>query len=264
MAAQQDDDRSARDGDSSDPFEEQTQPMAATPAEPASPERVAPEAVPPANDRYATVVARPPPSPQPPSRPEAPAAPARPMPSSSAAVDADPTEVAAPTVLEAPSTGSQTARVERRAPAPLALERIEPSLGRGERIALEPERSRIRIGRAESNELRLYTASASREHAVISADASGAWVVTPVPGRSLLVDGDEENESVPLEVGMNLVFGADHLRCVEPGAASSDAEVRSRAASRSEPASRRGPVLVGAAVVLALGAVASAWLWISA
>ena len=73
------------------------------------------------------------------------------------------------------------------------------------------------LGRAEQNDVRLYTASASREHAEIRGDESGDWVLTPVPGKSVLVDGDAITEPIVLEVGMNIVMGGDHLRCVTEG-----------------------------------------------
>jgi len=100
---------------------------------------------------------------------------------------------------------------------PLLLERIEPSLGRGERIRLDASHWKRSLGRAEESDVRLYTASASREHAVISGNAAGEWVLTLATGKSVLIDGERTTESVVLEAGMNIILGQDHLRCVTEG-----------------------------------------------
>ena len=97
---------------------------------------------------------------------------------------------------------------------PILLERIEPSMGRGERIRLDVRHWHVRLGRAEENEVRLYTASASREHATIAGNEEGQWIITPAAGKRVLVDGEAVTEPMELELGMNLVLGKDHLRCV--------------------------------------------------
>jgi pSer/pThr/pTyr-binding forkhead associated (FHA) protein len=99
-------------------------------------------------------------------------------------------------------------------PGGLLLERIQPTLGRGDRIPLVASRMPLRVGRAEENEIRLLTASASRRHATIELDGAGRWVIVPVEGRVLRVDGDEVAGAVVLEPGLNLVMGGDHLRCI--------------------------------------------------
>lgn len=95
----------------------------------------------------------------------------------------------------------------------LVLERIEPSVGRGERIRLGSAVEALSVGRSESSEIRLLTPTASRQHATLDRDSSGAWWITPAPGRVVYVDGEETSEPCLLEVGLNLRFGADHLRC---------------------------------------------------
>lgn len=94
------------------------------------------------------------------------------------------------------------------------LERIEPSLGRGERIRLDRFDRKVSLGRAEENGIRLYTSSASREHAVIVLDEADQWMLTPTAGRFVLIDGEVTRELIMLEVGMNIILGQDHLRCV--------------------------------------------------
>ncbi|MFK7898665.1 MAG: FHA domain-containing protein, partial [Myxococcota bacterium] len=114
--------------------------------------------------------------------------------------------------LERPRTIAPSASLP-----PLLLERIEPSMGRGERIRLDVRHWHISLGRAEENDVRLYTASASREHALIEGNEDGEWIMTPAEGKSVFIDGEPVWESLPLEVGMNLVMGKDHLRCVTEG-----------------------------------------------
>ncbi|MBB82797.1 MAG: hypothetical protein CL931_03185 [Deltaproteobacteria bacterium] len=147
---------------------------------------------------------------------------------------------------------------------PMLLERIEPSFGRGERLRLDAAHGYVRIGRAEHNDLRLYTAAASREHAVIAGNEAGEWVLTPAEGKSVSIDGDPTGEPVELEVGMNLIFGGDHLRCVR--------EVRQRdhmavataseglpRANASPGSGRTGWFVIGAIAALGLGLITFAW-----
>ena len=42
-------------------------------------------------------------------------------------------------------------------------------------------------------------------------------MLTPATGRSVLIDGESLAEPVVLEVGMNIILGQDHLRCVTEG-----------------------------------------------
>ena len=105
---------------------------------------------------------------------------------------------------------------------PMLLERIEPSLGRGERLRLDAAHWRVSLGRAEESDVRLYTASASREHATIAGNERGEWVLTLDSGKSVLIDGEMTTEPIVLEVGMNIILGQDHLRCVTEGLARSE------------------------------------------
>lgn len=147
---------------------------------------------------------------------------------------------------------------------PMLLERIEPSFGRGERLRLDAAHGDVRIGRAEHNDLRLYTAAACREHAVIAGNEAGEWVLTPAEGKSVSIDGDPTGEPVELEVGMNLVFGGDHLRCVsevrqrDDMAAATAAEGLPRA-NASPGGGRTGWFVIGAIAALGLGLIAYAW-----
>ncbi len=94
------------------------------------------------------------------------------------------------------------------------LIRIEPSWVRGERIALDPHEPEIHLGRSESSNIRLFTASSSRDQATIVADASGEWMVRAEDGTNFLIDGYPIREPVALEEDMNIVAGEDHLRCI--------------------------------------------------
>ncbi len=119
---------------------------------------------------------------------------------------------------------------------PMWLERIEPSLGRGERLRLDAAQERVSLGRAEDSDVRLYTVSASREHALITGNARGQWILTPVAGKSVLIDGQIATQPVVLEVGLNIILGQDHLRCV------AEENPPRESAARAAPASFKGSV----------------------
>jgi len=141
---------------------------------------------------------------------------------------------------------------------PMQLLRVSPRSRAGERIDLDPLRTSYAVGRAESNEVRLYTASASRKHARIYLGASGYWVIEPVGERSVAIDDDPSREPVPLEENMNLVMGQDHLRFVKPSRGSVD---RNEVAAASGPsAPRRGVIVWVIGGVGVLAALVAAWL----
>ena len=130
-------------------------------------------------------------------------------------VDADRTEAI---VAAVPEDLTPSARiVPSSSLCPMLLERIEPSLGRGERVRLDASHWKMSLGRAEESDVRLYTASASRDHATISGNTDGDWVLALAAGKSVLIDGEMTTEPVILEAGMNIILGQDHLRCVTEG-----------------------------------------------
>lgn len=147
---------------------------------------------------------------------------------------------------------------------PMLLERVEPSLGRGERLRLDAAHWHVRLGRAEQNDVRLYTASASREHAEIRGNQNGDWVLQPAAGKSVLVDGDAITEPIVLEVGMNLVMGGDHLRCVTEGLGRGEMAAPTAADGlRDEHSGGTGPHVgwwvIGAIAALGVAMIAFAW-----
>ncbi len=144
----------------------------------------------------------------------------------------------------------------------MLLERIEPSLGRGERFHLDARQLQVSLGRAESNDIRLYTAAASREHASIAANEAGEWVASPAPGKSISIDGSPTTEPVVLETGMNLVLGGDHLRCVTQSADRSEAVAPTvvEAVKLFDPGARGIGIVwwaIGLATVLGVGLIVS-------
>jgi len=129
--------------------------------------------------------------------------------------DSDDTEVlVAASATESPPSAPIAPSSSLR---PMLLERIEPSLGRGERMRLDATHWRVSLGRAEESDIRLYTASASRDHAIIAGSENGDWLLTPAKDRSVRIDGDLIAEPIVLEIGMNIILGQDHLRCVTEG-----------------------------------------------
>ena len=165
-----------------------------------------------------------------------------------------------------PSTDTRGTIPPSSALHPMLLERIEPSLGRGERLRLDAAHWRVQLGRADENDVRLYTASASRFHAEIAGNEAGEWVLTPEPGRSVKVDGDPVSEPIVLEVGMNLIMGGDHLRCVTEGLARDDMAARTTSDAFEEAGLRSGPLgiawswwLIGGIALVGAALIGFAW-----
>ena len=184
--------------------------------------------------------------------------------------DAAATVVAAVEAAYEPELGPITDRGGTIPPSsalhPMLLERIEPSLGRGERLRLDAAHWRVQLGRADENNVRLYTASASRVHAEIAGNEAGEWVLTPGPGKSVKVDGDPVSEPIVLEVGMNLIMGGDHLRCVTEGPARDDMAARTITDALEEGGLRSGPLgiawgwwLIGGIALVGAALMGCAW-----
>jgi hypothetical protein len=151
---------------------------------------------------------------------------------------------------------------------PMLLERVDPSMGRGERVSLDATHWRVSLGRGENNNVRLYTASASRDHAVISGNEAGEWVLTPNPGRAVAVDGEPTSDPVVLEEGMNILLGADHLRCVverldRPRMAAATAldgfQDQPMKATGRKASSSLSWWLIGTVALVGIGLIAYAW-----
>ena len=103
---------------------------------------------------------------------------------------------------------------------------------------------------------------------MIAGNELGEWVLTPVEGKSVSIDGDKTSEPVVLEVGMNIVMGGDHLRCVTEGldraqmSAQTSADAFEEAAGWSARLARVGSSwwLIGGIAVLGIALIAFAWL----
>lgn len=168
-------------------------------------------------------------------------------------------EISPPEIDATVAVGStpNVAAVSSPALRPISLERIEPSLGRGERFRLDASCSKMSLGRGEKCDIRLYTTSASRDHAVISGDETGDWILTPSAGKSVSIDGGEPTtQPVVLDIGMNIILGQDHLRIVAEGLVRRDTAVRRSAVDSddaSDPRSRFGRWALGLAAAIGVG-----------
>jgi hypothetical protein len=256
-------------GDRSDPRDDATQPI----AKPASPGAKTSHPALDSADTTARVKIAPPKAPpsQPQSPPPSAARAERAVASEPAPAERDepPDNDTTETVVavSAADAGSSRGLAPSSSLIPMLLERIEPSLGRGERMRLDASHWRLSIGRAEESDVRLYTVSASREHAVIAGNDAGQWVLTLAPGKAALIDGDPVSGTIELEVGMNIILGQDHLRCVAEGLVRRDMTVATAADGFDEPVSPKFPTfgqiapgwwLIGSAlfVLLVAGLVA--------
>ena len=131
------------------------------------------------------------------------------------------------------------------------LQRMQPP-GRSDIVSLD--RTHYLMGRLPSCDLRLYSQTASREHAQLTA-RDGRWYLTPVSGKVVLVNGSQVKEEVPLTHKMRLQLGGDELLFLDESGALAVAEVPPGATAL---AGNRLLLYVIGALVLA-GAL---WLWV--
>ena len=80
------------------------------------------------------------------------------------------------------------------------------------------------------------------------------------------VDGDPVSEAIVLEVGMNLIMGGDHLRCVTEGLARDDMAARTTSDAFEEAGLRSGPLgipwswwLIGGIALVGAARIGFAW-----
>jgi hypothetical protein len=99
------------------------------------------------------------------------------------------------------------ADLQRQAVPAARLQRMQPP-GRSDIVTLD--RTHYLMGRLPSCDLRLYSQTASREHAQLTARA-GRWYLTPVSGKVVLVNGSQVKEEIPLTHKMRLQLGGDEL-----------------------------------------------------
>ncbi len=166
---------------------------------------VPPATPPPPLDESTRLAAKPPPLPKPPPAPAAPAAgptttplPTRPAPAAPppAGGGGDFTEH---TIL--------LSDLQPQVASGAKLQRMAPP-GRSDIVSLD--RTHYLLGRLPSCDLRLYSQTASREHAQLSL-REGRWYLTPVTGKLVLVNGTQVKEEVPLTHKMRLQLGGDEL-----------------------------------------------------
>jgi hypothetical protein len=143
------------------------------------------------------------------------------------------------------------ADLQRQAVPAARLQRMQPP-GRSDIVTLD--RTHYLMGRLPSCDLRLYSQTASREHAQLTA-RDGRWYLTPVSGKVVLVNGSQVKEEVPLTHKMRLQLGGDALLFLDEGGATAVAEVPPGATAFT---GNRLLLYVIGALVLA-GAL---WLWV--
>ncbi len=159
---------------------------------------------------------------QPPAMPKAPAPPASaPPPGTTTVPKAAPPPPPAP-----PGAGGDftehtilLADLQPQAVPAARLQRMKPA-GRSDIVNLD--RTHYLLGRLPSCDLRLYSQTASREHAELSARA-GRWYLTPLAGKVVLVNGTQVKEEVPLTHKMRLQLGGDELLFLDESGATSAA-----------------------------------------
>ena len=174
----------------------------AAPAPPAA-APPAPAAPPPSLDESTRLAVKPPPMPKPPAAP----------PSATSTAGTTLPQPTAPPPLPPTGGGDFTEHtillsdLQPQAVPPARLQRMAPP-GRSDIINLD--RTHYLLGRLPSCDLRLYSQTASREHAQLTA-REGRWYLTPVTGKVVLVNGTQVKEEVPLTHKMRLQLGGDEL-----------------------------------------------------
>jgi hypothetical protein len=220
----------------------------------------APAAPPPSRDESTRLGAKPPPMPNPPAAPPPPAA-------TSAAGTTIPQPTALPPL---PPTGGGDftehtillSDLQPQAVPPARVQRMAPP-GRSDIVKLD--RTHYLMGRLPSCDFRLYSQTASREHAQLTA-RDGRWYLTPVTGKVVLVNGTQVKEEVPLTHKMRLQLGGDELLFLdESGPTAVEMAPRGGATLRAHGTLRaRGELGGNRWLVIAVGLAVLAvalWLW---
>lgn len=231
-------------------------PVGPRPAPPTAAAPATPPAPPPLDESTRLGVAPPPlpkapaaPSVGTPAAPPAAPAPAAPAPSAPATVKAP---VQPPPAGDFAEHTVLLASLQAQAVPPARMQRMAPP-GRSDVVNLD--RTHFLMGRLPSCDFRLYSQTASREHAQLTA-RDGHWYLTPVAGKVVLVNGSPVKEEVPLTHKMRLQLGGDELIFLDESGAT---EVREAAPAGTTAAfgDVRWIALVVALVALAL----VVWLW---
>jgi hypothetical protein len=143
--------------------------------------------------------------------------------------------------------------LQPQAVPPARLQRMAPP-GRSDIINLD--RTHYLLGRLPSCDLRLYSQTASREHATLTA-RDGHWFLTPVAGKTVLVNGTQVKEEVPLTHKMRLQLGGDELLFLDESGPTDVAEAPRGGAVATAVSGNRWLLIVLGLVVLAV----VVWLW---
>lgn len=189
-------------------LDEHTRVGVAPPKLPGAPAPVAPR---PSLDESTRVASAPPPTPKAPAAP--PLTPVA-VPPASAGATTVPKPAAPPPLPPLPAGGGDFTEhtillsdLQVSAVPPARLQRMQPP-GRSDIVSLD--RTHYLMGRLPSCDFRLYSQTASREHAQLTA-REGRWYLTPVAGKVVLVNGTQVKEEVPLTHKMRLQLGGDEL-----------------------------------------------------
>lgn len=229
------------------PLDESTRIASAPPPPPVGPRPAVPPpspAAPPPLDESTRLGVAPPPMPKAPAAPPASAAPSAPVTVKAPAQPPPAGDFAEHTVL--------LSALQEQAVPPARMQRMAPP-GRSDVVNLD--RTHFLMGRLPSCDFRLYSQTASREHAQLTA-RDGHWYLTPVAGKVVLVNGSPVKEEVPLTHKMRLQLGGDELIFLDESGAT---EVREAAPAGT--AAQLGDVRWIALVVALVALTLVVWLW---
>ena len=184
--------------------------------------------------------------------PSAPAPGAAPAPAAPAAPAAGPP--AADATAPPPADDEEkTVIVARDTSRPrVSLSRVRPP-GHSDSVALG-SRDAYLLGRAPTSDVRLYSTTASREHARLMRRGD-AWFLTPFEGKTVLANGSLVRDEVRLEHKMRLQLGDDELLVIDEAAA-----VRAPVAAPAATARGGGRWWLVGVVIAAAIIAAAAWI----
>jgi len=135
----------------------------------------------------------------------------------------------------------------QRVTATVRLQRMQPA-GRSETVALD--RSSYLLGRSQTCDIRLFSPTASREHArLINRD--GGWYIEPVEDRPVLANGATIKGATRLVHKTRIQLGGDELMFLDDSAPRQSSAAPAAGGRKTSLIA----VIVGAIAVLAAAAV---------
>src|SRR6185369_1042549 len=128
----------------------------------------------------------------------------------------------------------------------VTLNRLAPA-GHAGSVALSG--SAHLLGRGPTCDIRLYSPTASREHARLTA-RSGTWYLAPCEDKEVLANGAVVQGEIRLEHQMHLQLGRDELLVIDPLAVAAPAAAARSAGAETRADRKQRWIAIGTVAVL--------------